>query len=197
MTSYDKLQESVNQWATLDNRQWQRLAKIFTARMIKKGDFLLLPGSMNHELVFVSRGLLRFFYNSGDGSESNKAFIAENSFAGPLAASTLSLPVIYGIQALEDTELLVANYEEFTTLFDIHPVYDRIGRKLAEQLLIHKEIRARSLLIKNATDRYLEFVERFPNLLQRIPQYHIASYLGITEVSLSRLRKQLAESELS
>lgn len=78
---------------------------------------------------------------------------------------------------------------DFVALFEQHPIFDRLGRKLAEWLLIRKELRARSLLQQQAKERYLDFEEQYPDLVKRVPQYHIASYLGITEVSLSRLKR--------
>ncbi len=179
-------------WVDLSEREWQQLAAIFQPRTVEAQAHLLLPGSKVHEVLFVCTGLLRFYYLSEDGTESNKTFIAENAFAGPLAAAALDLPVTYGIQALEPTTLLAAPFDAFTALFDVHPVFDRLGRKLAESLLMHKEVRTRSLLQHNATERYQQFLCHHADLAARIPQYHIASYLGITEVSLSRIRGTLA-----
>src|SRR5262249_51493133 len=99
--------------------------------------------------------------------------------------------------ALEATTLLIAQYADFTDLFDQHPVFDRLGRILVEQQLIRKELRARSLLEQDATQRYLNFVRQESHLVQRVPQYHIASYLGITAVSLSRIRGSLAKKAAS
>ena len=178
--------------ASLSTAQWDRFAKILHWRRVRAQEYIILPGSMQHELYFVCEGLLRVYYATDAGKEANKAFVPENSFAAPLAASALGLPLIYGVQALENSALAVASYAEFTALFEVDPVYDRLGRFIAETLLIRKELRMRSLLQQNATERYLEFARQFPDLLQRIPQYHIASYLGITEVSLSRLKGQLA-----
>lgn len=190
---HQQLRTTVNQWVTLTDRQWETLVAIFRVRKIAEQTHLLLPGDYVYELLFVCSGLLRFYYLSEDGIESNKAFIAENTFAGPLAASVLDLPVIYGIQALEPTTLLVADYADFVALFDEHPLFDRLGRKLAEWLLVRKELRMRNLLQQQAKDRYLAFNRQFPELAERVPQYHVASYLGITEVSLSRLKRSLRQ----
>lgn len=190
---YSQLRAAVEQWVDLTETQWQRLAMIFQPREIQEQMYLLQPGDYVHELLFVCTGLLRFYYLAEDGTETNKAFIAENTFAGPLAAAVLKLPVIYGIQALEPTSLLVARYADFVALFDEEPVFDRLGRKLAEWLLVHKELRTRSLLQDQATARYVAFKEQFPELVERVPQYHIAAYLGITEVSLSRLKRGLRQ----
>jgi CRP-like cAMP-binding protein len=195
ITQYQQLRTAVTQWVELTDRQWETLAAIFSVRTVPEQEHMLLPGDYVHELLFVCSGLLRFYYLSEEGTESNKAFIAENTFAGPLAASVLKLPVIYGIQALEPTTLLVASYTDFVALFDEHPVFDRLGRKLVEWMLVRKELRARNLLQHQAKDRYLEFVQKFPEFVERVPQYHIASYLGITEVSLSRLKRDLRQQQ--
>jgi CRP-like cAMP-binding protein len=188
---YQQLRIAINQWAKLTDKQWDMFAAVFDERTVNEQEHILLPGDYVYELLFVCSGLLRFYYLSEDGTESNKAFIAENTFAGPLAASVLKMPVIYGIQALEPTTLLVANYSDFVALFDEHSIFDRLGRKLAEWLLVRKELRTRNLLQYQAKGRYLAFRQQFPELGERVPQYHIASYLGITEVSLSRLKRDL------
>lgn len=190
----DQLRAAVGQMSHLDDNQWQRLAALFSMRLVPAQHHLLLPGDSVYELLFVTRGLLRFYYVDGEGDEANKAFIAESTFAGPLASSMLDLPVIYGVQALEETHLLVCDYRAFVALFEDDPVFERLGRKFAEQLLMRKELRMRSMLQQNARERYLDFVTQHPDLVQRIPQYHIASYLGITEVSLSRLRRSILEA---
>ena len=148
------------------------------------------PGDETHELLFCCQGVLRFYYLSADGKETNKAFIAENEFAGPLASTMLGLPVYYGIQALEQTDYLVAPLSQFTALYSANPLFERIGRKLAELLLMRKELRMRSMLEQTATERYLDFKAKNPSLINRIPQYQLASYLGISEVSLSRLKNK-------
>lgn len=188
--AFEQMRTVLRTWVELTDLQRQTLASIFHMREVEARQYLLQPGSSEHELLFVCRGLLRFYYPAEDGSESNKAFIAENAFAGALAASALNVPVIYGVEALEDTTLLVAKMADFTALFDEHPVFDRLGRKLTELLLVRKELRARSFLQQDAMARYLTFIKEHPDLVRRVPQYHIASYLGITEVSLSRIKRE-------
>ncbi|MBP0021547.1 MAG: Crp/Fnr family transcriptional regulator [Cyanobacteria bacterium SBLK] len=188
---YQQLREKVSQKVTLSNSQWHRLASIFKLQIFRDRDTIVLPGDSIHEIYFTCKGLLRVYYISEEGKETNKAFIVENQFATPLAASALELPLIYGVETLEESILLVAQYRDFIQLFDEDPIFDRIGRYLAETLLIRKELRMRSLLQQTAKDRYIDFICQHPQLASRIPQYHIASYLGITEVSLSRLRRTL------
>lgn len=188
---FAQMRLALQQWVQLDDRQFEQLRQVFHRRQFENRAHIVLPGSNRHQLFFVGSGLLRFYYLTPDGQESNKAFISEDMFAGALAAHALDLPVLYGVQAMENTLLLEADYRDFSSLFDLDPVFDRLGRKIAEWMLTRKELRARSLLQQQALERYRDFVKQYAHLLQRIPQYHIASYLGITEVSLSRLRKNL------
>lgn len=186
------MRRAFSQWHALDDAQWERLRGIFRPCSYDEKAFIALPGHEEHELLFVCEGLLRFFYVDKEGEETNKAFIAENSFAGPLAASAMGLPILYGIQALEPTALLAARHADFVALFDEDAAFDRLGRRLAELILMRKELRTRSFLQLDAKGRYLDFANQHPHLIHRIPQYHIASYLGIAEVSLSRLKRELA-----
>lgn len=189
LSLYQQMRTTLVNWVDLAEPQWNLLALNFQIKTAQKQEYILLPGAKVHELYFVCSGLLRFYYITDDGIESNKAFITENTFAGSLAAYNLDLPILYGVQALEPTIFLAASFSDFVALFDQHPVFDRLGRKLAEWLLNRKELRARSLLQQQAKERYLDFVKEYPDLVKRVPQYHIASYLGITEVSLSRLKR--------
>lgn len=191
-TPYRQMRTALLEWVDLEEPQWQQFTSIFQCKTFQKQEYILLPGAKFHELYFVYSGLLRFYYMTDDGMESNKAFIAENTFAGSLATYHLNLPIMYGIQALETTTLLAANFRDFVNLFEQHPIFDRLGRKLAEWLLIRKELRTRSLLQQQARERYLDFIKQHSDLVKRIPQYHIASFLGITEVSLSRIKRTVA-----
>lgn len=191
---YQQMRAALALWIDLTDSQWHQLAAIFQLRAVQEREHITFPDTAVHELYFVCDGLLRFYYLSDEGTESNKAFVAENTFAGSLAAARLNLPVLYGIQALEPTIFLAVEFSDFVALYEQDAVFERLGRKFAEWLLIRKELRMRSLLQQKVTERYLNFVKDHPDLVERIPQYHIASYLGITEVSLSRLKRSLTEA---
>lgn len=194
MARFEQMRLSMASWVTLTDFQWGTLKAIFSEKELAAKEHLFHPDSQTHQLVFVSKGLLRFYYLNADGTESNKAFVTENTFAGSLAAASLQMPVLYGVEALEPSVLLTADLSEFRALYNEHPVFDQLGRHLAELILMRKELRTRSFLQQNATERYLDFLKNRRDLLARVPQYHIASFLGITEVSLSRLKKESTES---
>lgn len=189
---YDRLRSTVARWTDLPDPQWEQFASIFREKEVTAGDYLLHPGDRDYDLIFVGKGLLRIYYLDDEGRESNKAFPAENGFAGPLATALLGRPSRYGIEALEDSQLLAARYRDYFELLEKHPVFDRLGRKTLEWVLGQRELREQRLLQQTATERYVEFRDSHPELIQRIPQYHIASYVGVTEVTLSRIRNSLA-----
>lgn len=197
MTSRDetlgRLRTALSSWAELPDPAWAELAAFFREKEVREGAWLLRPGDTDYDLIFVVEGLLRIYYLDEEGREANKAFPAENDFAGPLATALLDLPSRYGIQALEDSRLLVARYADYFALLDQDPAFDRLGRKTVEHVLGQRELREQSLLQQSATERYRDFLDRFPDLVGRVPQYHVASYLGVTEVTLSRIRSALAE----
>ncbi len=186
------LADAARRWARLSDAQAGRLGRAFEPREVAARQSVARPGSAAHEILFVARGLLRFYYPSGDGKESNKAFVAEGEFAGALAAAGLGVPILYGIEALEPTVMLACPWQRWQALMDEDAAFERVGRKLAETILMRKERRARSLLTEDAATRYQAFVEARPEIVQRVPLYHIASFLGITDVHLSRVRRELA-----
>lgn len=186
-----QMRRALARWSDFPDEQWATLAALFHLQVAREQEHVVLPGAQEHHLHFVCSGLLRFYYLTEAGQESNKAFISENMLSGSLAAFLLDMPVLYGVQALEPTTMLVARYEEFSTLYDKHPLFDRLGRRFSEWLLIRKELRMRSFLQQRARERYLSLLQEQPELPQRVPQYHLASYLGITEVTLSRLKRSI------
>ena len=120
----------------------------------------------------------------------NKAFAKESDFAGSISGIVSGAPSRFYIQALEDTDVLVLPTALIKEGYDRHPSWERLGRRLAERIALQKELREAAFLLDSAETRYHQFLQEFPDISNRIPQYHIASYLGITEVSLSRIRKK-------
>ncbi len=134
---------------------------------------------------------MRLFYLTHDGKEFNQAFKFEGDLVAGYASLLTSSPCQFSIEALEETELLLLPFKEITELFDKDHSLERLGRKVAEQHFLNKEKREAAFLLLNAKERYEELLKERPNINQRVPQYHIASYLGITAEGLNRLLKDL------
>ncbi|MNI08038.1 hypothetical protein D3C73_610620 [compost metagenome] len=114
-----------------------------------------------------------------------------NEFITSYSSLLQNAPSFFAIQALMDSQLIVIPYSDFQSLFARHICWERLGRIIVEQLFVKKETRERELLLLSAEARYLLFLEKYGQVVKHIPQYHIASYLGITPVALSRIRKKL------
>jgi len=189
---YDQMRDALARWADIPDDAWLLMKRVFRVTRLPRLGFALKPGDQPSHVFFVCSGLLRYFAASPTQRPANKVFLWENMFSNPIGECSLNFDVDCGIQALEPTVVLMADAEEFDTLYDQHPVFDRLGRKLGEWWLEQKEARALAFQQQDAKERYETFVQRNPVLVQRVSQIHIASYLGITEVSLSRIRRQLA-----
>ncbi len=170
--------------------EWSYFVGQLVEREYKKKQMLLYACDNVSEIYFITKGLVRYFYLTDTGKEFNKSFIKENNFAGSISAIALNRPSRFFIQAIEDTKALALPIALISECYERHPSWERLGRRLAERTALQKELREAAFLLDSAESRYLQFLEEFPDIPRRIPQYHIASYLGITEVSLSRIRKK-------
>lgn len=148
-------------------------------------------GEVVRNAYFICAGLVRFYYVTQDGREHNKSFAAEGQFAGALQSSGRPEPVRYFIQALEPTRTLTISLEGLDHLYAHSLVWANVGRLLMESLAVRKARREGAFLLDSAEERYRCFMEEQPALAQRLPLYHIASYLGVTDVGLSRIRRRL------
>ena len=183
-----QLYVQVEKFSRLTEAAWDDLSRLFRLLNLSKGGHIVSPGDATSGLYFVCSGLLRYYYIAEDGKEWNKAFIAENTLTASFSEDFLGYPSPYGIQALENSFLLSARYVDFEALYELHTSIERLGRRFVEQVLAVKLTRERSFLQHDARSRYRDFLHQHPGLSERIPQYHLASYLGISEVTLSRLR---------
>ena len=171
--------------------EWAQFVPHLSFRTFDKNSFLVSAGEVVLNFYFILNGLVRFFYSTEDGKEFNKHFAMENGFAGSFHSLVRRAPCGFYIQALEKTETIVLPNHILNAFYDRHPCWERIGRKMAEQLLLIKEAREKELLLDSLDVRYQRFMKEFPGLSDRIPQYHVASFLGVTDVALSRIRKKI------
>ncbi len=171
--------------------EWEHFVQYLSERTFEKNDYLVRAGEVVNNFYFISKGLVRFFYCTEDGKEFNKHFAMENGFAGSFHSLILQAPCSFFIQALEKTETIVLPNHVLNEFYDRHACWERLGRKNAERLVLIKEAREKELLLDSLEIRYQRFIKEFPGLADRIPQYHIASYLGVTDVALSRIRKKI------
>lgn len=161
-------------------------------KQLDKGDYFLKEGQYVNQIAFVEKGLLRF-YSLVDGKEINNHFFLENDYAVSYLDFLKKRASRYYIQALEKCELYTFSAESLQMAYDQSKNWERFGRIIAESVYATATNRFESFLFLSAKQRYLQMQEDFPRFLQRIPLYHLASYLGIERESLSRIRKELTQ----
>ncbi len=175
----------------LTDADWAAISARFEIIHLKKGDYLVRAGQVCNHVAFVNNGFIRI-YLIKDGKESINGFITNNQYISEYTSFLTRQPAIYTIDALEDSELILLHYNDMQELYEQHPVFERVGRKVAEFLFIEFDTHAYIADTLTPEQRYQRLIDKESALLDRVPQYMIASYLGITPEHLSRLRKKMA-----
>ena len=163
-------------------------------KKLLRGKFLLKPGEQCEHYYFIDKGLLRAYMKYG-GKEITTWINPENEITTSIRSMSNNEPSREYIQALEDCDLIVIPFESLRYLYDHHPVMNQIGRIVLEQYYGDAEDRAFVSRIPNAEMRYNHFLQSRPELANRVPSKYIASYLGMTEETLSRLRRKKSQKE--
>ncbi|MCI4670498.1 MAG: Crp/Fnr family transcriptional regulator [Bacteroidia bacterium] len=159
-------------------------------KKIKKKDFLLEPGVNCNYLAFIRKGTFRVFFYDQEGVEVTVWFSWEGMLVGDLLAFYKKSKSIFYVQAIEESELSIISREKLEDLYIVYPDYLQFARKYAEHVSVNVMERLLTLQTKSAEERYLELLET-PNFLQKIPLKYLASYIGITDSSLSRIRRNV------
>lgn len=178
-----------NQLSPIPADEWARVAGLFVSKSFKRNEFFLRVDEAPLHLGVVQSGLFRFYYIDEDGKEWVKSFETNLGLLAPYAEILQDRPSRTFIQALTDSEILVAPQKEFMAAVNGRLYWEMFLRRVAERFYLKKENREYEFLKLSAKERWMNFLEDFKHIHQEIPDYHIASYLGITPQSLSRLRK--------
>ncbi|QBD76611.1 Crp/Fnr family transcriptional regulator [Ktedonosporobacter rubrisoli] len=194
MSAYEQFASFLRAWTAVPDRELAKAAEIFQPAAVPRGTIFLHAGEIPQTISFIVSGLARLYYIEPSGLERTKAFRLENQFVCAYSALLRGEPSRLFIQMLEPSSLLIAPYQAYQRLAAGHVCWQQVSLKIAEWLYVEQEQRQSELLLDDATTRYLKFLAEYPGLTTRVKQLHIASYLGITPVSLSRIRAQLSNS---
>lgn len=186
--AWEKIYQTVNRISPIPKEVWKKSEQLYTVRKLEYGDYLIKQGTMASEFAFVFSGVLREYYLTDQGNEYIKSFNFPGDFTGSYFDLLTEQPSTCNIRAITDCELAVAKFSEFRKLFSQDIAWERLGRIFAENLFLKKARREYELLALSAEERYDLLLGSRPDIEDLVPQYHIASYLGITPVSLSRIR---------
>ena len=190
----ENLFNTIRRVGPIPNDEALKFRNIITEQHCEKGEIFIREGTIPNKLAYVQRGLFRYYYVNQKGSEFTKGFFPENNFITSYTAMIARRPSYYTIEALENSFILVFNYDEWKSVFQAHPCWTPFMIAMLEKGYSKKESRERELLLFTAEQRYRSFLKEYPQLGLRVKQHFIASYLGITPVALSRIRKNMRPS---
>ena len=173
-----------------DEKDFERLVPYFQQRTILKNEIVFQPGDIVRETFFVTKGIFRQYFVNEEGQERNIYFTEEWNFAGELMSFLFKEPTKFYFQALEDSEVLSLNRENWEIAFTTIPSLSLYQLKLHAQFIFDLKQEMGNAAKITPDSKYRKLLKDNPSLFQRLPQYQIAAYLGITQETLSRIKKR-------
>ena len=181
----------IKQYIELTSEEQSLLLSKIKTRKYLKGQFVIQNGDVCRHENFVLSGCLKTFYIENEGQEHIVMFAIENWWTGDLGSFITQTPADLNIQCLENSELVQIHYDDLQQLYLKIPKLERFFRIIIQKAFVAAQKRVINNFSLPASDRYLQFRDQYPKIEQRVPQYMIASYLGITKEFLSKIRSQL------
>ncbi len=189
---FQALRNAMMQYGDISLLSWEQIKNISRIKSFKKGVHILRTGVLAKNLHFIYQGAIRAYFTDKEGNIYNKNLFLENEFSGSTVSLLTGKPSAFGLETLEDTILINIDYLAYRSLIkenkDLNAFYIAY---LEKNWVIKKEAIEVSIVMNNAMERYLALLQQHPDLNKRIPQYHIASHLGITPTQLSRIKKEI------
>jgi CRP-like cAMP-binding protein len=192
LTQNSDFQQLWKKYEFLTPEDLMQLMSIGNIQNLSKNEYFIKAGERSKKVGFIINGLVRL-YHLKDGEEYNIVFKHELQMVSSFESIILNQPSSYNLEALEDTILMTYNYDEMETIFSQNPRLERFGRYFIQQELAQAVKIFEKHLFYSPEERYLKFIEENPDLMNRVSLKHLSSFLGITPVSLSRIRKRVSD----
>lgn len=189
----EKLKSFLQALVLMSDKEFEDSKSHFSVVHLKKGDFFLKNGKVCKQIGFVNRGTLRTFYLNEKAVEITACFRTENSLISSYKSFLLQEPSILSVEALEDSELIVIEYAPLQKLYSSSMAWLNVGRLTAELAYIDMEQYASVLNNESAKEKYLRLLDEQPEIMQKANIEHLATYLGVTRRTLSRIRQDISK----
>lgn len=188
----EPLKQNIAKHISLSEKETELFCNLFQQRLIKKKSFLLKEGEVCKFEGFVIKGLFRVYHIDKSGAEQILYFAIENWWITDIDSFTNGLPSQLFIEALEDSEVLLISKNDKEFAYANLPEIEKLFRVMTQKTHVALQRRMIDNLSKTADQRYLDFIEKYPKLYQRLSNLQIAAYLGISHEFLSKIRKKIA-----
>ena len=192
---HESLIKHINSYATtpLTESEIELIKNTFVPKKIRKKQYFLQEGQVCKYAAFIVKGAMRQYSIDDKGAEHIVSLLLENWWAVDRESYIMLTPSVYNIDAWEDTDVLLVTKADFLNRISSFPAISELARKLDENYAIATQKRLNATISLPAEKRYSDFASTYPEFLQRFPQHIIASYLGITKETLSRVRSQVVK----
>ena len=184
---FTKLEEKIK----LSESEKDICRSLFSPKKLRKRQYILQQDDLCKNLIFVEKGILRSYSVDEKGNEHIIQFAPEGWWISDIYSFLTGDPSVYNIDAIEDSELLLITNSALEQLYERVPKFERYFRLLSQSNMVAMQRRLTSTLSSTAEEKYLRLISAYPNLVSRVPQHMIASYLGLTPETLSRIRKRI------
>ncbi len=175
----------------LSDKELEAIGSIVTYRKVRKKEHFIMAGTVCSKVLFTNRGYFRFYHLDSNGNEITSDFYFAPNFITSYTSFITGKPSLINVQAMMDMEVAELNKKDLYDLYHRYPNIERAGRLIAETIAINSEEHLFMLLNQTAETRYKTLMEKYPEYVNTIPLQYIASYLGITKETLSRIRKSI------
>lgn len=189
------LKKVLNQYSQVSDESVTLLASISKVQNLEKGQILLQIGKTSKQKHILYKGAIVSYYINNDGNLYHKNIFLKDDFVGSTVSALINEPSNFVLEAIEKSIIISFDYKKYRQLIEEHSELKNFYiAYLEKNWVIDKEKREIDIVLKDANERYLDFITNHPNIEQRIPLHYIASHLGITPTQLSRIRKDLKEN---
>jgi CRP-like cAMP-binding protein len=184
--------EAIKQYVSLNDDDIELIKKLFVIKELRKNDFFIQPGKVCDNFAFIKKGLFRHSIFNDEGEEKTIYFSSDNDFICDYESFISRMVSKKSITAIEDTTIACISYSNMQVFYNEVSSGERFGRLYLEKIYVKVINHIISMHTDSAGQIYLNFLSSYRHIQQRIPQYHIASFVGVTPQSLSRIRRNMA-----
>lgn len=188
---YKQIEDYIRKEISVTEEELKTITSFFKPLTPKRNEILVSHGQTSQRMFFVGKGCLRIFFINEEGQDATRYLAFENNFATALVSFITDKPSLEFIQALEHTELLYITQKDFYHLLDVIPSWEKFYRHYLEIAYVTNTNRLMSFITMDAKERYRQLLNEKPDVVRRLPNKMVASYLNISQETLSRLKSKL------
>lgn len=188
---FEQLYKSIHKYVSLSDEEWEACKNSFRPRKMRKRQFLLQEGDICRQIAFIEEGALFSYSTDEKGNQHVMQFGFEGWWIADLHSFFTNTPSTLNIEVLEDSELLMIDHDNHEELLQDIPAYERYQRIIIQNAYVALQQRVENALGRTAEEKYSRLLERNPEFINRVPLHLVASYLGVSPETLSRVRGQM------